>query len=187
MATQAVLPQVIEGRAIVRHTHVSPQKARLVIDLIRGRSAGEAVEILRFTRKRVARDVLKILQSAIANAERKAEDSGAALDVDHLFVSECFVNEGSRWKRIRPAPFGRAFRYVKRTSHIQVTVAERHRAAAERVAEAAAEAERSKGVRGAVRRARKALEGKPARKAPGKGPKGKAPKAEAAPKKKDQE
>jgi large subunit ribosomal protein L22 len=159
MATLPAIPQVIEGRAIVRYSRVSPQKARLVIDLIRGQGAEHALQVLRFTRKRVARDIEKILRSAIANAERKAEDSGASLDVDHLFVSECFVNEGSRWKRIRPAPFGRAFRYQKRTAHIQVTVAERHRAAAQRVAELAAEAEKSKGVRGAVRRARRVLQG----------------------------
>jgi large subunit ribosomal protein L22 len=181
MATQPVLPQLIEGRALVRYSRVSPQKARLVVDLIRGHSAEQALDVLRFTRKRVARDIEKILRSAIANAERKAEDSGAALDVDHLYVSECFVNEGSRWKRVRPAPFGRAFRYQKRTSHIQVTVAERHVAAERRIADATAEAERSKGVRGAVRRARKVLEGRPA-------PKPKAKSSPASPKpKKDQE
>jgi large subunit ribosomal protein L22 len=171
MATQAVLPQAIEGRALVKYSRVSPQKARLVVDLIRGQGAEHALQVLHFTKKRVARDIEKILRSAIANAERKAEDAGAALDVDHLYVSECFVNEGSRWKRVRPAPFGRAFRYQKRTSHIQVTVAERHIAAERRIAEAAADAERSKGVRGAMRRARKAIEGKPARKPKARGPK----------------
>ncbi|HKM89042.1 MAG TPA: 50S ribosomal protein L22 [Candidatus Acidoferrales bacterium] len=174
MATLPAVSQTIEGRALVRYSRVSPQKARLVVDLIRGQSAEQALDILRFTRKRVARDVEKILRSAIANAERKAEDAGASLDVDHLYVSECFVNEGSRWKRIRPAPFGRAFRYQKRTSHIQVTVAERHRAAAQRLADLAAEAEKSKGVRGAVRRARRVLQGKPV------------PKPKAAPKKEEE-
>ncbi|HKO05387.1 MAG TPA: 50S ribosomal protein L22 [Candidatus Acidoferrales bacterium] len=174
MATLPAIPQVIEGRALVRYSRVSPQKARLVVDLIRGQSAEQALQILHFTRKRVARDIEKILRSAIANAERKAEDSGASLDVDHLYISECFVNEGSRWKRVRPAPFGRAFRYQKRTSHIQVTVAERRRAAAERLAELAAEAEKSKGVRGAVRRARRVLQGKPV------------PKPKAAPKKEEE-
>ena len=104
MATSPVVPHMIEGRAIVRYSRVSPQKARLVIDLIRGQGAEYALQTLRFTKKRVARDIEKILRSAIANAERKAEDSGAQLDVDHLYISECFVNEGSRWKRIRPAP-----------------------------------------------------------------------------------
>jgi len=185
MATLPAIPQVIEGRALVRYSRVSAQKARLVADLIRGQNAEHALHVLQFTRKRVARDIEKILRSAIANAEQKAETAGASLDVDHLYVSECFVNEGSRWKRIRPAPFGRAFRYQKRTSHIQVTVAERLRAAAQRVAEQAEEAEKSKGVRGAMRRARKVLTGKPGVKAKGAG---KQPKA--APKsapKKDQE
>jgi len=86
-----------------------------------------------------------VLRSAIANAERKAEDSGAPLDVDMLFVAQCFVNEGPRWKRLRPAPMGRAFRYQKRTAHLWVGVAEHHVAAAERVAANVAEAEAQRG------------------------------------------
>ncbi|HMD31535.1 MAG TPA: 50S ribosomal protein L22 [Candidatus Acidoferrales bacterium] len=193
MATQPIIPQAIEGRSIVRYSRVSPQKARLVMDLIRGQGAEHALNILRFTKKRVAHDIEKILRSAIANAERKAEDSGSQLDVDHLYVSECFVNEGSRWKRVRPAPFGRAFRYQKRTSHITVTVAERHRAATQRLADLANEAERSKGVRGAVRRAGKVLGGKPVPKAApkakdaAKAPKAEKPAKAAKPVKKDQE
>lgn len=158
MATAMEAPAQIGGIAKARFIRVSPQKARLVIDLIRGQRAEDALHTLRFTKKRVAREVEKTLRSAIANAERKAEDSGESLDVDALFVTRCFVNEGPRWKRLRPAPMGRGFRYVKRTSHIIVEVAEHHRAAADRVAAAAAEAEASKGVKGAVRKARKALE-----------------------------
>ena len=105
----------IEAVAMARHVRMSPQKVRLVIDLIRGQRAEEALQILRFTKKRAARDVEKILRSAIANAERKAEDAGASLDVDQLYVSSCYVNEGPRWKRLRPAPMGRAFRYQRRT------------------------------------------------------------------------
>jgi large subunit ribosomal protein L22 len=106
----------------------------------------------------VAKEIEKTLRSAIANAERKAEDAGESLDVDALFVTRCYVNEGPRWKRMRPAPMGRGFRYQKRTAHIVVEVAEHHRAAAERAAAAVEEAQASKGVRGAVRKARKALE-----------------------------
>ena len=135
-------------------------KARLVVDLIRGQRAEDALQILRYTKKRAARDIEKVLRSAIANAERKAEDAGASLDVDELYVSRCFVNEGSRWKRLRPAPMGRAYRYVRRTAHIVVAVAEHHRAAAERTAAAAAAAAAEKGVRGAVKKARKALGGR---------------------------
>ena len=158
MATAIQVPGQIEGIAQARFIRVSPQKARLVIDLIRGQRAEEALQTLRFTKKRVAKEVEKSLRSAIANAERKAEDSGESLDVDALFVTRCFVNEGPRWKRLRPAPMGRGFRYQKRTSHIIVEVAEHHRAAADRAAAAAAEAQASKGVKGAVRKARKALE-----------------------------
>ena len=129
-----------------------------MIDLISGQRAEEALQTLHIKKKRVAKEVEKTLRSAIANAERKAEDSGESLDVDALFVTRCFVNEGPRWKRLRPAPMGRGFRYQKRTSHIIVEVAEHHRAAADRAAAAAAEAQASKGVKGAVRKARKALE-----------------------------
>src|SRR6202034_4152981 len=148
-----------------RHVRASPQKVRLVIDMIRGQRAEEALQILRFTKKRASRDIEKVLRSAIANAERKAEDAGATLDVDELYVSRCFVNEGSRWKRLRPAPMGRGFHYQKRTAHIVVAVAEHHSAAAERVAANLAEVEAQKGVRGTARRVRKALTGK---QAPGK-------------------
>jgi large subunit ribosomal protein L22 len=158
MATATIAPSQIEGLAQAKFIRVSPQKARLVVDLIRGQRAEEALQTLRFTKKRIAREIEKTLRSAIANAERKAEDSGESLDVDGLFVSRCFVNEGPRWKRMRPAPMGRGFRYQKRTAHIVVGVAEHTRAAETRVAAAAAEAEASKGVKGAVRKARKALE-----------------------------
>src|SRR6202795_1280691 len=158
MATAGQASGQIEGMANARFIRVSPQKARLVIDLIRGQRAEDALQRLRFTKKRVAKEVEKTLRSAIANAERKADDSGESLDVDALFVTRCFVNEGPRWKRMRPAPMGRGFRYQKRTSHIVVEVSEHHRAAADRAAAAAAEAEASKGVKGAVRKARKALE-----------------------------
>jgi large subunit ribosomal protein L22 len=155
----------MQAKAEARYVKTSPQKARLVIDLIRGRKVQDALQTLQFTPKRAARPIEKLLRSAIANAERKAEDAGSPLDVDQLFVNKCFVNEGSRWKRLRPAPMGRAFRYQKRTAHIFVGVAEHHRAAAERVAANQAEAESQKGVRGTARRVRKALTGK---QAPGK-------------------
>src|ERR1700693_3243377 len=141
MASTVISPaRAISAQAMARHMRMSPQKVRLVIDLIRGHRAEEALQILQFTKKRAAHDIEKVLRSAIANAERKAEDAGASLDVDELYVSSCFVNEGSRWKRLRPAPMGRAFRYQRRTAHIVVAVAEHHVAASERVAAAAAAA-----------------------------------------------
>ena len=158
--TQTNTHGTIEAHALAKHVRMSPQKARLVIDLIRGQKAQDALQSLRYTPKRAAKHIEKVLRSAIANAERKADDSGSPLDVDQLFVSKAYVNEGSRWKRLRPAPMGRAFRYQKRTAHIFVGVAEHHVAAAERVAANIAEAESQKGVRGTARRVRKALTGK---------------------------
>jgi large subunit ribosomal protein L22 len=158
----------IEAHALARHVRMSPQKMRLVVDLIRGRRVQDALHTLHYTPKRAAKHVEKVLRSAIANAERKAEDAGSPLDVDQLFVSQCFVNEGPRWKRLRPAPMGRAFRYQKRTAHLWVGVAEHHVAAAERHAANVAEAEANKGARGTMRRVRKALTGKQAAKKKGK-------------------
>jgi large subunit ribosomal protein L22 len=112
------LARDMETRATTKYLRVSPQKARLVVDLIRGRRAGEAINILRFTKKRIAHEVEKTLRSAIANAEEKSEH----LDVDELVISEAFVNEGPRMKRIRPAPMGRAYRYQRRLSHITIVV-----------------------------------------------------------------
>jgi large subunit ribosomal protein L22 len=159
MAPETTAAPVIEAHAMSRHVRVSPQKARLVLDLIRGQRAETALGILRFTPKRVAKHIEKILRSAIANAERKADDAGESLDVDHLYVARCFANEGPRWKRLRPAPMGRAFRYQKRTAHIVVGVAEHVTGAEERAASAAAEASSRKGVKGAVKKAREAITG----------------------------
>src|ERR1700678_1882201 len=157
METEAAVQ--IKGLAKARFVRVSPQKARLVVDLVRGKRAEDALQTLRFTKKRVAKEVEKTLRSAIANAERKADDAGESLDVDQLFVTECFANEGSRWKRLRPAPMGRAFRYQKRTAHIMVGVAEHAVGVQQRAQAAAADEESNKGVRGAVRKARQAITG----------------------------
>ncbi|MCX6625066.1 MAG: 50S ribosomal protein L22 [Acidobacteria bacterium] len=108
----------MEARAEARYLRVSPQKARLVVDLIRGRRAGDAITILRGTNKRIAPAVEKVLRSAIANAENRSND----VDVDRLLVIEAYVNEGPRMKRIRPAPMGRAYRYQRRSAHIAITV-----------------------------------------------------------------
>ena len=111
----------MEARAEVRYARVSAQKARLVVDLIRGQRVQDAISILRVTNKRIAPTVEKVLRSAVANAENRSSD----VDVDKLIVSEAYVNEGPRQKRIRPAPMGRAYRYQRRTSHIAVTVKEK--------------------------------------------------------------
>jgi large subunit ribosomal protein L22 len=111
----------ILSRAEARYVRISPQKARLVVDMIRGLQAGDAINILRATNKRISPAVEKVLRSAIANAENKSQD----VDVDKLFIAEAYVNEGPRTKRIRPAPMGRAFRYQRRMAHIVVKLGER--------------------------------------------------------------
>ena len=108
----------MEAQATQKYIRVSPQKARLVVDLIRGKNVGDALNVLMFTKKRVTQSVEKVLRSAIANAEDKSEH----LDVDQLVVSEAYVGDGPRSKRIRPAPMGRAYRYQRRTSHITVVL-----------------------------------------------------------------
>jgi large subunit ribosomal protein L22 len=113
----------MEARAIARYVRVSPRKARLVVDLIRGKSAAEAATILRFTEKGVAEVVGKVLASAVANAQHNLK-----ISPETLFVSEAFVNEGPTLKRIRPRAMGRAFRIRKRSSHITVTVKQREEA-----------------------------------------------------------
>jgi len=116
----AVLTPIL-AKAEARYVRVSPQKARLVVDMIRGRQAGDAINVLGAVNKRIAPAVEKVLRSAIANAENKSQD----VDVDRLFVAEAYVNEGPRQKRIRPAPMGRAFRYQRRMAHIVVKLGER--------------------------------------------------------------
>jgi large subunit ribosomal protein L22 len=112
----------VEAHATAKYIRTSAQKAGLVLDLIRGRDVNHALATLRFARKGVARDIEKLLRSAIANAQNK---DGFGGDVDRLFVAACFANQGPSQKRIRPAPMGRAFRVVKRTAHLTVRVAER--------------------------------------------------------------
>ncbi len=117
-----------EYRAEMRFVRVSPQKARLVLDLIKGRRVEEAQNTLTFAKKRIAEKVLKVLNSAIANANHARDEKGVDVDVDNLFVNRAVANEGPRMKRIRPAPQGRAYRYQRRMSHIEIALAEKVRA-----------------------------------------------------------
>jgi large subunit ribosomal protein L22 len=114
-----------EYRAEARFQRVSPQKARLVLELIKGRGVAEALETAAFTKKRIAPVVHKLLTSAIDNAKYVAGEKGIDLDVDNLIVKQAVANDGPRMKRIRPAPMGRAYRYQRRLAHIVITVAER--------------------------------------------------------------
>jgi len=113
---------MIEAQATSRYIRTSAQKAGLVLDLIRGKDVNRALATLKFARKSVAEDISKLLRSAIANAQQKDGFSG---DVDRLFVSACYANQGPSQKRVRPAPMGRAYRVLKRTAHLTVRVSER--------------------------------------------------------------
>ena len=115
----------MEFRAEMRYLRVSPQKARLVLDLIKGRRVEEARNTLAFTKKRVAAHVGKLLQSALDNANFLATEKGLDVEIDNLYVKHAVANDGPRMKRIRPAPQGRAFRYQRRISHIELVLAER--------------------------------------------------------------
>src|SRR3989440_2433980 len=117
----------MEFRAEMRYLRVSPQKARLVLELIKGRRVEEARNTLAFTKKRVAAHVGKLLQSALDNANFLATEKGLDVDIDNLFVKNAIANDGPRMKRIRPAPQGRAYRYQRRIAHIELILAERGR------------------------------------------------------------
>jgi large subunit ribosomal protein L22 len=125
MATNAVSEfDVEEYRAEAKFQRVSPQKARLVLDLIKGLPVEQALNVIMFTKKGVAPLVEKVLRSALQNANYLADERGLDLDVDKLYVKTAIANEGPRLKRIRPAPMGRAFRYQRRMAHISISVAE---------------------------------------------------------------
>jgi large subunit ribosomal protein L22 len=114
-----------EFRAEARFQRVSPQKARLVLELIKGRRVEDAINTIMFTKKGVAPLVEKVLRSALQNANYLSEEQGLDVDVDNLYVKTAVANDGPRMKRIRPAPMGRAYRYQRRLSHIVISVAER--------------------------------------------------------------
>jgi large subunit ribosomal protein L22 len=116
----------LEAKATAKYVRTSAQKAGLVLALIRGKKAADALSILRFTKKSVARDIEKTLRSAIANAVSVADrNQKRRLDEDDLVVSACYADQGPSQKRVRPAPMGRAYQTIKRTTHLTVAVAER--------------------------------------------------------------
>lgn len=112
----------MEAQATARSIRTSAQKAGLVCELIRGKSVNQALATLQFTRKSVARELAKVLRSAVANAQQKETFGG---DIDRLYVARCYADQGPSTKRVRPAPMGRAYRVVKRTAHLTVRLAER--------------------------------------------------------------
>ena len=115
----------MEFRAEMRYLRVSPQKARLVLELIKGRKVEDARNTLLFTKKRVAAHIGKLLQSALDNANFLSTEKGLDVELDNLYVKSAIANDGPRLKRIRPAPQGRAFRYQRRIAHITLVLAER--------------------------------------------------------------
>ena len=156
----------VQAHATAKYVRTSAQKAGLVLNLIRGRDVNHALATLRFARKGVARDIEKVLRSAIANAQLKEGFGG---DVERLYVNACYANQGPSQKRIRPAPMGRAFRVIKRTAHLTVAVAERPQKVVEVVTPTApASADAPKRPRGAKPKAKPAAR-KPAAKAAAKG------------------
>src|SRR5215510_9705559 len=139
---------MVEAQATARGIRTSAQKAGLVCDLIRGKNVNQALATLQFTRKMIARELAKVLRSAVANLQQRDGFSG---DVDRVYVAACFANQGMSMKRVRPAPMGRAYRVVKRTAHLTVRVAERPLKIAQVGEEGAAPARKS--ARGAKKAA----------------------------------
>ena len=108
----------MEAKATLKYTRISPRKVGIVLDLIRNKPVNMAEAILKHTPKAACRDLLKLLKSAVANA-------GSDADVSNMYVAQCFVGPGPTLKRVRPGPHGRAFRILKRTSHITIVVKEK--------------------------------------------------------------
>ena len=150
---------MVQAQATAQYVRTSAQKAGLVLDLIRGKDVNQALATLQFARKAVARDIAKVLRSAVANAQQK---DGFGGDVERLFVSACYADQGPSQKRVRPAPMGRAFRVVKRTAHLTVAVTERP-------VKVRAVGRRRRAAAGA-KRARRSAATKPARRRRVKGP-----------------
>ena len=112
----------MQARAIAKSVGMSPRKVRLVIDLIRGRNVNEAYSLLKYSKKGATEPIEKVLRSAVANAQQKADATGSFLDADELYVREAYVNEGPRLKRFRAAAMGRAAPRIKRTSQVTIIV-----------------------------------------------------------------
>ncbi len=133
----------MEFRATARFIRVSPQKARLVLDLIRGRRVEDALTTLAFTKKRIAPDIEKLLRSALENANYLSGEKGHDVDIDRLYVKQAVANDGPRMKRIRPAPMGRAYRYQRRIAHMEIVLAEKGAQEREAVATVVGEEEKA--------------------------------------------
>ncbi len=154
MSTIAV-EKVREFRAEAKFQRTSPQKAKLVLDTIKGMRVEQALNTVHFSTKRMGPVIEKVLRSAIQNATYVSQEQGLDIDVDNLYVHTAVANEGPRMKRIRPAPMGRAFRYQRRLAHIVVTVAEKRSVAVSAAAATAVEATPAKPTKKAAKKAAK--------------------------------
>jgi large subunit ribosomal protein L22 len=151
--SKIAVEKVREFRAEARFQRTSPQKAKLVLDTIKGMRVEQALNTVHFSTKRMAPVIEKVLRSAIQNASYVSQEQGLDVDVDNLYVRTAIANEGPRMKRIRPAPMGRAFRYQRRLAHIIVTVAEKTRGdASKKAIEAPAAEKKSAGKSGAAKK-----------------------------------
>ncbi len=156
----------MEFTAKARFVRVSPQKARLVLGLIKGKRVETALNTLAFTNKGIAPLVTKVLRSALENANYLSAEKGLDVDVDKLYVKSAVANEGPRMKRIRPAPMGRAYRYQRRMAHIEIELAEKTSVGAK--SETAAPAAATKAAKPAAKKApakKAAVKKAPAKKA----------------------
>jgi large subunit ribosomal protein L22 len=151
MAKSAV-EKVREFRAEAKFQRTSPQKAKLVLDTIKGMRVEQALNTVHFSTKRMGPVIEKVLRSAIQNATYISQEQGLDIDVDNLYVRTAVANEGPRMKRIRPAPMGRAFRYQRRMAHIIVTVAEKKSASAVGAAATEAPAAKKKATKTAAKK-----------------------------------
>ena len=154
----------MEFRAQTRFVRVSPQKARLVLNLIRGQRVEEALNTLAFTKKRVAARIEKLLRSAVENANYLSTEKNIDVDLDNLYVKQAVANDGPRMKRIRPAPMGRAYRYVRRIAHIEISLAERGKNGIQVESTSSEKQETKTGARAAKKRAKKATKKSTAKK-----------------------
>ncbi|OJV39870.1 MAG: 50S ribosomal protein L22 [Acidobacteriales bacterium 59-55] len=159
---KAAAEKIREFRAEAKFQRTSPQKAKLVLDLIKGLRVEQALNTVHFSTKRMAPVVEKVLRSAIQNANYVSQEQGLDVDVDNLYVKTAVANEGPRMKRIRPAPMGRAFRYQRRLAHIIVTVAEKGSVAAGSAAEGTSVAAKKTTKKAAGKTAAKKSAGKKA-------------------------
>ena len=162
--SKIAVEKVREFRAEAKFQRTSPQKAKLVLDTIKGMRVEQALNTIHFSTKRIAPVVEKVLRSAIQNANYLSQEQGLDVDVDNLYVRTAVANEGPRMKRIRPAPMGRAFRYQRRIAHIIVTVAEKKHPAPAAAAAPATPAAKTKGKPAAKKTAAKKAPAKKAAK-----------------------